>query len=548
MKIPYTNRKNRTIRLRQRLSFKLTAWVAGALILLTSLAVFTAYHLLEREAIRSMLQTGYWFSDTVKRATRFSMLKDQRDSVHATIEAIGSQEGVEVIRVFNKQGRIMFSSRKAETGHLVDLQAEACYACHFRDRPLSKLPQAQRSRIFSAAAHGGSAHRVLGVITPIYSEPACYTDPCHAHPPGQTVLGVLDVGLSLENADHQVAASTRRVVLFAVVLCLVIATVLLGITYLFLNRPLSRLLHATRQITQGDYDHPVQASSHDEIGELAGAFEVMRQSVRDKTEALEESRRRFQTLFEQVPCYISVQDRDFRLVAANRMFDRDFGAKIGEYCFSLYKGRDQKCEGCAVEQCFQDGGVHWAEERVKDQDGTVRHFLNLAAPITDARGQVVHVMEMATDVTPLRRLEEELRVSEEKYRLFFNNDPNAIFVFAQEDWRILDANQRAVSDYGYSYEALLALTFLELADPADQARLREFLSERVNVLPRLHMLCADGRVFLVNLRASYGEHMGRPAVIAATADISETLKAEEQLVQAAKMATLGEMSAGVAHE
>ncbi|MCA1988570.1 MAG: hypothetical protein LDL07_05390, partial [Desulfarculus sp.] len=58
----------------------------------------------------------------------------------------------------------------------------------------------------------------------------------------------------------------------------------------------------------------------------------------------------------------------------------------------------------------------------------------------------------------------------------------------------------------------------------------------------------DGTNYFVNIRASYGEHLGRRACIATTADITQMLKTEEQLVQAAKMATLGEMSTGVAHE
>jgi histidine kinase len=67
-------------------------------------------------------------------------------------------------------------------------------------------------------------------------------------------------------------------------------------------------------------------------------------------------------------------------------------------------------------------------------------------------------------------------------------------------------------------------------------------------LARVHHDRKGGEVFMVNMRASYGQYLGRMAVIVATADISETLKTEQQLVQAAKMATLGEMSAGVAHE
>jgi PAS domain-containing protein len=62
-------------------------------------------------------------------------------------------------------------------------------------------------------------------------------------------------------------------------------------------------------------------------------------------------------------------------------------------------------------------------------DGSKRYILNLTAPIFDAKGDIIAVMEMGTDVTEIRHLEDELIESEKKYRLFFNNDPNSIFVF-----------------------------------------------------------------------------------------------------------------------
>jgi sensor histidine kinase regulating citrate/malate metabolism len=128
-------------------SFRLTLWVGLCLIILTSIAAYAGSIVLERRAVQRTLQTSMWFSDTVKRATHFSMLRNQRDNMHQIIQAIGQQEGVEAVRVFNKQGRIMYSSRAQEIGHMVDMQAEACYACHFRDRPLERLPRAQRGRI-----------------------------------------------------------------------------------------------------------------------------------------------------------------------------------------------------------------------------------------------------------------------------------------------------------------------------------------------------------------------------------------------------------------
>ncbi|MBI5521753.1 MAG: PAS domain S-box protein [Desulfarculus sp.] len=541
--------KYKPVKMTHRLSFKLTASVSLSLIVLVVLLASLAIRTQEQNSINSMLQSGNWFSDTVKRATRHSMLKDQRESVHAIIVAIGQQEGVEAIRVLNKRGRIMFSSRAPEIGELVDMQAEACFACHQSDRPLESLPRTKRSRIFTTkGSQGQPGHRVVGVINPIYTEPACYTDPCHVHPQDQTVLGVLDVSLSLAAVDREVAQSARMVVAFAVFLFIVIGGLVSSLTFFFVNRPLSELLEASRQIAQGDYEHAVSPQTDDEIGVLAESFEIMRTGIKEKAEALDQSRAQFQTLFEQVPCHITVQDRDFRLVAFNKMFERQFGSRMGEYCFVAYKGRDAKCPTCSVEATFRDGQMHSAEETVVGQDGQAMHILNLTAPITDKQGHITAVMEMATDITPIRRLETELRKSEEKYRLFFNNDPNPILVFDRESLEILDANDRAAAEYRWPKEELTGRSFLTLTNGADQARVRQFLEQGEAFLPRVHQVRSDGQPFFVNIRASYGEHLGRRAVIATTADISSVMETEQQLIQAAKMATLGEMSAGVAHE
>jgi hypothetical protein len=248
-----TDAHTKPFKVTRRLSFKLTVATGLSLVALVTLVAALGIRNQETNSINRMLQSGNWFSDTIKRATRYAMLKDQRESVHAIIEAIGQQEGVEVIRVLNKRGRVMFSSRKSEIGDLVDMQAEACYACHFKDQPLERLPVGSRSRIFpTRETHGQKSHRVLGVINPIYTEPACYTDPCHAHPPDQTVLGVLDVSLSLAAVDREVALTTRQYTVFAVIILVVMSAILIAFTLHFVNRPLLSLLGATRQIARGD--------------------------------------------------------------------------------------------------------------------------------------------------------------------------------------------------------------------------------------------------------------------------------------------------------
>ena len=535
--------------IRHKLAGKLALWVGCLLIVLTAAAAFIASRALEHSSMERMRETGGWFSDTVKRATRHAMLTDQRQNMLAILDAIGAQPGVDLVRVFNKEGRVVYSNLPNETGSRVDKTAGACAGCHQSGAAQERLAESQTTRVFHLdQARAGRGGRVLGVVNPIYTEPACYTDPCHVHPAGKKVLGVLEVGLSLASVDKEVESAYHRVVGYALFACLV-AAVLLGLmTRFLLIQPLSHLNRAAGRIAKGDYDQPVTPSSQDEIGSLALALEQMRQSVKQKTRALKESRQQFQTLFEQVPCYISVQDKDFKLVALNTMFARDFSAQIGEYCYRCYKGLDHKCNNCAVEKSFADGKVHSSEETVTHADGTTRYMLNLTAPILDAKGDIVAVMEMGTDVTKIRHLEDELIKSEEKYRLFFDNDPNSIFVFDQASHEILDANDRALSEFGYAKEELIGMSFEQLLESAEQERLNSLLSAGGRLLARLQMRIKSGQSIMVNLRASFGEHLGRKAVIAATADISEILEAEEQLVQAAKMATLGEMSAGIAHE
>ncbi|HYA03218.1 MAG TPA: two-component sensor histidine kinase, partial [Syntrophobacteria bacterium] len=168
------------------LSVKLS--VAVTLIFTGAVLAFT-YHLVslqEKQAFEQIVQEVNQFSDTVKRSTHYSMLRNQRESLHKIIDAIGAQAGVEKIRIFNKTGAIMFSNHKEDIGTYVDLQAEACYVCHRRDQPLERLSMSDRSRVYKS--HEG--YRVLGMINPIYNEPSCWQASCHFHPEEQTVLGV----------------------------------------------------------------------------------------------------------------------------------------------------------------------------------------------------------------------------------------------------------------------------------------------------------------------------------------------------------------------
>ena len=130
---------------------------------------------------------------------------------------------------------------------------------------------------------------------------------------------------------------------------------------------------------------------------------------------ISESRRlklEWQTLFEQVPCYVAVINRDLRVVRANRRFREKFGQDTGERCYRLFKHRAEPCESCPARETFADGRQHTSEHVGVAKDGSETHYVVTAAPASHGDGGLSHVIEMAVDVTSQRRAEREKIESE----------------------------------------------------------------------------------------------------------------------------------------
>ena len=228
---------------------------------------------LEFELTRSANQ----LSETIKSSTHYDMLENRRDDLHRQIRNIGElkQEGIEKVRLFNKEGAIMFSSSREEIGTVLNKRGEACYACHAEGQPLMKLDMDKRSRIF----WGPGGARVLGIINPIPNEASCSTADCHAHDPQQKVLGVLDVQVSMAAADRGIAHDRAYMVVLAL-----LAVFSSGLMIWWLNRrlvlgPVAALLAGTRRVAEGDFTTAIKATNRGELGDLARAFDGMIQRI-----------------------------------------------------------------------------------------------------------------------------------------------------------------------------------------------------------------------------------------------------------------------------
>ena len=155
----------------------------------------------------------------------------------------------------------------------------------------------------------------------------------------------------------------------------------------------------------------------------------------------------YHAYFDAMPCYLTVQDRELRIIDANERFRNDFGQIEGRFCYQVYKHRSEKCEVCPVEQAFRDGQTHRNEEKVTCLDGREVSVLVETMPVRDANGEITSVIEMSTDVTEIKLLQQQLRRSQRRYQVLFDQVPCYISI-QDPGLHIVEANHAFWQDFG----------------------------------------------------------------------------------------------------
>jgi len=229
------------------------------------------------ELVALLTRNAHQLGETIKSSTHYDMLENRREGLHRQIRTMGTLqgEGIRKVRLFNKEGRIMFSSDSAEIGTAVDKRGEACYACHAEGKPLERLDINARARIFKDV----DGSRVLGIINPIPNETSCYTADCHAHSAQQSVLGVLDVNVSLADADREMAHGRRVMVELAALAILCSSFIIWWLNRKLVVRPVEALVEGVRRVAGGDFSTSIRVEGHHELGHLAEAFNSMTRKI-----------------------------------------------------------------------------------------------------------------------------------------------------------------------------------------------------------------------------------------------------------------------------
>ncbi len=216
-------------------------------------------------------------SDLVEKSIRYGMLTYNREAIQQTIDDLKSARDIRGITLFDSKGKIYYASEQAEIGRQVDRSARACLGCHpDADKPSGTLAGPAQWTTYQ----GADGFNLLTYITPIYNAPSCSTAVCHAHPPNQRVLGVLEADFSLASVDENIKKQSITITLYALALMVLVSMVLYAILRKIVLNPLTALSNGMGTVAQGDLGRPLTPGSKDEIGLLVRTFNAMIQELK----------------------------------------------------------------------------------------------------------------------------------------------------------------------------------------------------------------------------------------------------------------------------
>jgi len=205
-----------------------------------------------------------------------------------------------------------------------------------------------------------------------------------------------------------------------------------------------------------------------------------------------------------------------------------------------------------AEQMRQHGAVRNHEQTLRRQDGAPVHVLINAFAMRDPQGRILQYRGLILDISDLKSYQSELQRERDFSGKILNNTQSLILV-TDGNGLISYANRRW-QDMGYTQKQLLGQSLENLIAPPRRQVFKEALSalltgQQVDNLD-LQILWGDGRVghFSVNLSPMRDEQGKVTSLVVVMSDITDAATLQAKLMHAEKMAAVGQLVSGVAHE
>jgi two-component system NtrC family sensor kinase len=270
-----------------------------------------------------------------------------------------------------------------------------------------------------------------------------------------------------------------------------------------------------------------------------------------------EAERRFQELFDNIQEGLYFTSADGRFVEVNDALVRMLG----------YSSREELLKIDIVSQLYlvpadrqrfekameEHGVLRNYQEVLRRKDGSLIYTLQNAFAVRDSQGRVTQYRGLMLDITELKNFQAELQRERDFSSKILNNTQSLILV-ADTAGLVSYANKRCYEAGGYSEADLLGRRLVDLVLPTRRSAISEAFKSTLRGQQadnlELPIVVGGGRVaqFSINLSPMRDEQGNVSSIVVVMTDISDAAMLKAKLMHTEKMAAVGQLVSGVAHE
>jgi two-component system sensor histidine kinase/response regulator len=249
-------------------------------------------------------------------------------------------------------------------------------------------------------------------------------------------------------------------------------------------------------------------------------------------------------LMDNIPDSIYFKNGDNRFIMVSKIKAEHVGSTpediIGKTDFDFYP------EEIAEKMAEDDKHVVETGESIVDRiekivrrSGKVRWVSATKVPLRDKTGAIIGTMGISRDITEIKRAEEELRKSEQRYRALFESALDGVFVIDAETMRVVLANEAVANLFGFdSVKDVIGMNPLDFVPPDDRDRVTQIIVEDMfakdlRQVNEFRTITRDGREIWIRAVGARIEYQGKLAGLVSLHDITELKRAEEERMRAA---------------
>src|SRR3989441_2436968 len=278
--------------------------------------------------------------------------------------------------------------------------------------------------------------------------------------------------------------------------------------------------------------------------------------ARDVT-ALRKNEARFTELFESLQEGIYIITPDGSILDANPARVRMLGYDSKDDLLKREVAEifvDQSERKLVKEQVEHQSMLQGREISLIRKDGTSIVCLNTAAAVRDNAGHIVRYQGAVMDITERREMERRLHQQQEFARRLVDSFPDLILVL-DTSGNYTFVSPRSKEILGFEPQEIAAMDFGHCAHPEDMPAVKALYNDIVagrqtfaSLEARIRHKLGAWRRIRFNFSPLWDAQGENEGVVLSGRDVTDLKRLEEQLIQAEKLAAMGQMLAGVAHE